>query len=433
LITAFAQLLRELQLREAAVLADQKDIRHAPTIGNMYEGLTRNLLDRAIPESAGVRIVDGFVVGPDGTLSPQLDCMLVVGDGQQIPYTQHYKWPVQAVVAVFEIKKNLYAAELADSYEKLRNVLASYSLWIEMHHDEDATVSISATFHAFAKLTGRYLKSYDEASSLPEALEFMFHTLVMEQLSPLRIVFGYDGYADEYGLREGLCGYLEARQGKRGYGVGSLPNLIICGRNSLLKLTGHPYLAPTDDSEWWNVVASNAENPLRLLLELLWTKMSYVTPMGMQLEDTLRREALHVFLSARVARSGDQIGWEYSYNTISRDKLIASDQGAFWAPEPIDSKEFSFLSVLVRKGTENILDPNFVAWAGKHGLDISAFLDQLVERRLIARNGNEVRLADEELYFAFAPDGQAWAATDENLLNLWIIRLSSSANPANDG
>lgn len=71
MITAFAQMLRELQEREATVL-DGQDITHAPTIGDMYEGLTRDILDRAIPESAGVQIVDGFAVGPDGTLSPQL-------------------------------------------------------------------------------------------------------------------------------------------------------------------------------------------------------------------------------------------------------------------------------------------------------------------------------------------------------------------------
>ena len=52
---------------------------HAPTIGAMYEGLTRDILDRAIPASLDLRIVDGFIEGADGSLSPQMDAMLVTG------------------------------------------------------------------------------------------------------------------------------------------------------------------------------------------------------------------------------------------------------------------------------------------------------------------------------------------------------------------
>lgn len=119
MITSFADILRDLQLKEQAILSAQA-ISHGPTIGNMYEGLTRDLLSRAIPATAGLRLVDGFVVGHDKTLSPQIDCMLVQGEGEQIPHTNHYKWPVKDVVAVFEAKKSLYGAQLQDSHKKLR-------------------------------------------------------------------------------------------------------------------------------------------------------------------------------------------------------------------------------------------------------------------------------------------------------------------------
>ncbi len=47
-------------LRQAeAVKLDASDIRHAPTIGSMYEGLTRSLLERAVPASMDLRIVSG--------------------------------------------------------------------------------------------------------------------------------------------------------------------------------------------------------------------------------------------------------------------------------------------------------------------------------------------------------------------------------------
>jgi len=50
----------------------------------MYEGLTRDILDRAIPASLDLRIVDGFVE-LDGALSPQIDAMLVTGGGRELP------------------------------------------------------------------------------------------------------------------------------------------------------------------------------------------------------------------------------------------------------------------------------------------------------------------------------------------------------------
>ena len=89
MITTIAALLRDLMKKEAERL-DGQDIAHGPTIGNMYEGLTRDILDRAIPADLDVRVVDGFVRGADGRLSPQMDAMVVVGEGEPIPYTSGF-------------------------------------------------------------------------------------------------------------------------------------------------------------------------------------------------------------------------------------------------------------------------------------------------------------------------------------------------------
>ena len=56
MITSFASFLRDLQLKEQAILSAQ-NITHGPTIGNMYEGLAHDLLSRAIPASAGLWLV----------------------------------------------------------------------------------------------------------------------------------------------------------------------------------------------------------------------------------------------------------------------------------------------------------------------------------------------------------------------------------------
>src|SRR5690349_3428508 len=122
MITSFAAFLESLQAKEAAILAEQ-NVKHAPTIGDMYEGLTKELLERAIPPNLGLRLVDGFIIGVDGKPGNQIDAMLVMGDkGRQIPKTTKWEWPIADVLAVFEVKKNLYAADLADSIDKMRVV-----------------------------------------------------------------------------------------------------------------------------------------------------------------------------------------------------------------------------------------------------------------------------------------------------------------------
>ncbi|TAY27219.1 hypothetical protein ELH88_38760 [Rhizobium ruizarguesonis] len=78
MITSFAQFLEQFQAKEVAILA-KEEVKHGPTIGDMYEGLARELIERTIPEKLNLKLVDGFVVGVDGDYSQQTDAMLVMG------------------------------------------------------------------------------------------------------------------------------------------------------------------------------------------------------------------------------------------------------------------------------------------------------------------------------------------------------------------
>jgi hypothetical protein len=60
--------------------------------------------------------------------------------------------------------------------------------------------------------------------------------LITEQFAPLRIVFGYEGYASEHSLRKGFLDFLERNPRTAGFGTTSLPSLIVCGGHSLVKL-----------------------------------------------------------------------------------------------------------------------------------------------------------------------------------------------------
>ena len=121
MISDIASFLKMLMSVEQKNIAEQ-GITHAPTIGAMYEGLTRDILARTIPENLNLQIVEGFIEGVDGRLSTQIDCMLVSGIGRQLPHIGAYVWKVESVIAIFEIKKNFYGRELGDFFEKQRAI-----------------------------------------------------------------------------------------------------------------------------------------------------------------------------------------------------------------------------------------------------------------------------------------------------------------------
>jgi hypothetical protein len=125
MIRTVAGLLDSLKQREVELIA-QSGIRHAPTIGAQYEGLTSDLLQRMIPENLGLRVVSGFVEGRDGTLSGQIDCMLVYGVGTLIHQTTLFKWPIRQVIALFEVKKTLFSTQLEEAHHHLNSVLDMY-------------------------------------------------------------------------------------------------------------------------------------------------------------------------------------------------------------------------------------------------------------------------------------------------------------------
>jgi hypothetical protein len=109
MIRTVAELLRALQEAEIQQI-EKAGIRHAPTIGEMYEGLTSSILDKAIPSEAGLRVVSGFVLNGSAIQSGQIDCILVFGEGTPLPYSKHSKWHVRDVVAVLEVKKRLFSS-----------------------------------------------------------------------------------------------------------------------------------------------------------------------------------------------------------------------------------------------------------------------------------------------------------------------------------
>jgi hypothetical protein len=61
------------------------NLQHCPSIGDMYEGLSKEILAKTLPFGINLQIVDGFIIDADGKNSPQIDCMLVKRIEERIP------------------------------------------------------------------------------------------------------------------------------------------------------------------------------------------------------------------------------------------------------------------------------------------------------------------------------------------------------------
>jgi hypothetical protein len=145
---------------------------------------------------------------------------------------------------------------------------------------------------------------------------------------------------------------------------------VICGQNSIVKMNGHPYTTPIDSDGWWTVFVSNAENPLRILLELIWTRLSFAIEMEMPSDHTLQDEALHSLLSARLAREGNKLGWKYNYTKLTKEGLQSAPAPRPWEPVEIDSNEYTFLTIAAKQGQIDLSDPQFLDWVRVEGIDV---------------------------------------------------------------
>ena len=93
MIKTIADLLDEFKNHALfKIISEEQDISHRPTIGNIFEGLTAHILNKGVFDGLGLKIVEkSFAYNDSGIISPEFDCLLVVGDGKKISFTNQYK------------------------------------------------------------------------------------------------------------------------------------------------------------------------------------------------------------------------------------------------------------------------------------------------------------------------------------------------------
>ena len=422
MIRNIAELLQAFMKEEVKKL-DLYVLKHGPTIGDMYEGLSAEILERAIPSQLNLKIVSGFVTDGAANLSGQMDCMLVRGDGEKIPYTNSYKWHVKDVLVVFEIKKNLYSADLVNSFDKLKQVGDSYSAYLfEGEHPENRRLNISPAYKTFSQLTGIAAPGYHEREKLSKENELIYTALFMEQLKPVTIVLGYNGFASEYGLREGLVNFIEKQPFGSGYGVTSFPQLIIGGKFSLIKANGRPYLTPMREGYWDFMLSSKAE-PILLMLEVIWTKLAQECDAVMPWGSDLELEGMNEFLRAKPVMSEGHSGWMLKYDELSSNTLTSRMGGESWEPIEVTLEQYVIFNQLCA-GEISIAGLEISEAAKDSNQSPEEFVRLLVATTLVAVAGETLTLVSENLACVVMPDGRFIVADNNSgRLERWLLKF----------
>lgn len=420
MIRTVADLLFQLVEREKQVLGGVHLV-HAPTIGEMYEGLARSVLDQGIPEEFGLRWISGFVRSSEGRLSRQIDCMLVRGNGELIPHTEKEICGLDDVVAVVEIKKSLLSAEVMDAWQNLSSVTALY------RNDEgsaqDARVSIDPLLRAFSSVTGKVFRASTDKDELPTLDRLIAHCLHFDLACPIRVVFGFEGYKTEKGLRDAFYTCLDRLSD--GVGIPSIPNIISSGNFSLCKLTGFPYSSRVDDG-WWGVVGSTSANPLAILLEHIFCRLSHTASIQKYLGADLEVEQFSRVLTARFRKEGVRAGWEYRFTDIPERELRARRNVGEWEPVQINQATAVFMQLLARRGATDLAEPFLVESARDAGMEPSQFADWLVVEGLVLWDAERLVPAFDNCAVVIQSDGTfvAGNASDHRLRN-WVLRRAT--------
>ncbi len=125
----------------------------------------------------------------------------------------------------------------------------------------------------------------------------IFCTLVQDTYAPIKIIHGYGGYKTEYGLRDAFLNFFNSRT--TGFGVPSMPNLVSSETFSIAKLTGMPFLHPKLKNGYWDIIASSRSNPIALMIEIIWTKISLACNLNMPWGDDTNADAMAALLRGK--------------------------------------------------------------------------------------------------------------------------------------
>jgi len=409
MIQSIAHLLEEIQKKGTELIKKYKIINHPVLIGDMYEGLTKEILNASIFGNLNLKVVAGKIKNNKGLLSDEIDCMLVEGEGDSIPFTDKFIYHYNQVIAVIQVKKSLHTNSLNDSYTNLKSVID-----VSKDPEQDSEAYLQNLHRdAYRSLLRTELPRRSELHNYSTVEQHLYHSLLMEAYFPIRIVFGFLGFKSEYNLREGFAKMLEGKiEGgpARGYGAISMPNLVICNELCIVKNNGMPFCKSFLNQEYyWALYLSSPNNSIRFLLEVIWTRLSYKYSISSDIFDSdFGPEQMHGYINTKLGYyDGDKMGWMYSYQKSSTKELRESIvQKQDWSPKFLTQEQYTVILLLIEFEEINSGDANFKQLIRDWKYDPRSFVERLIETDLVYERNDVLRLLTDQCATVILPDGR---------------------------
>jgi len=426
-----AALLAAFQQKEIESI-QRSGITHAPTIGAQYEGVTGSVLEMMIPFELELQVVSGFVEGIDGSLSGQIDAMLVRGSGTPIPGVRgQYKWPMKDVLAVLEVKKTLFGRDLADAHDQLQSVMALFWMCAETVGALGGT-DISAPRYVYSQILGEPAPVGKQFDDLPFDKVGLYRMLVADHVAPVRIVLGYGGFKNEQSLCQGFLNFIAQNPKTPGFAGSSLPSLVVCGKNSVVKTNGQPfYFQPWQGR--YLCYASSSHSPILWILNLILTRISHLYASPDWYSRDLSIDRFSPLLWGKATDMGNVEGWEYwehpvSAKDLSQVPVLTKEE---WQPVQISQHQAVLLGLI---GNDGITKKDVLAEMSSIDLtheQTLALIDDLIAKRLLGWDRETLVFLTRRCATAFtSKDGIVAHDMEDERFAEWMSRAERWNKPA---
>lgn len=423
MISYVSQLL-DAFIQEEKRKIDSVEMPHMPTLGNAYEELTKAGMrqDFAIPKMLNLKVVSGFI-SRNGKIEPgQIDCMVVEGKGVRYGKTNEYIYEIEQVLCVFEVKKTLRKKDYRDAFGHLRNVRRIYSDYFhEKLKDPEFAPDIRDAALNYSTLTGNFAPTtYRDINKLCREEAIKFYTLVQDSLAPLTIIHGYDGYKRESGMRNAFAEILSEgiEQEMTGLGLMGIPNLATSNNYAIIKCDGNPMIVKNGNGSWVALV-STRHNPAKLILELLWTRISKRYHVRMPWNDGLEMENLKPLLVAdTIVESNGESGWIYRTIKFS-EKELTRDDNEQWEPFYLGKPEITAINLMCYDGTLELNSGVQEFLKSKYQVELESVVDNLMNSGFFMRNENYVTPINRETHIITNIDKTGWISVENERFDMW--------------
>jgi len=255
--------------------------------------------------------------------------------------------------------------------------------------------------------------------------------LLDDHVAPVRIVLGYGGFKTEQSLRQGFLNFIAQSSEMPGFAGSSLPSLVVCAQNSIVKTNGQPYYFQPWQGRYL-CYASSSHSPILWILNLILTRISYLYASPDWYSRDLSIDRFTPLLWGKASDIGNVEGWEYWEHPVSAKDLgqvpvLTKEE---WQPVQVSQNQAVLLQLIGNDGiTKNDVLAAMSSIDSTHEQTF-ALIDDLIAKRLLGWDRDTLVFLTRRCVTAFTPkDGIVAHDMEDERFAEWMSRAERWNKP----